>query len=273
MSDAIKMPPEFTANNCEIAAGLVQYRIDRCIEINGSRESAAKSGGMALGMYHLEMVVHALEQAAKEIRELSTFAAQARTKALDDAAKIAAKRDLEIADAITAIRNSPMSEAHTLSPGEVIRSYLDGCADFDASFDEHKLISGLREHGYSILPTSSIDGYKTEIVSLTTKQDLLRGDKAFFKDECERLEGQRDDAREELATLRAALEKAETALKAFGMSRKIFAGHQPYDIPNLPDSFGLEIIMATTDDGRCDFTLGQFRRAKAALTAIKETKR
>ena len=66
----------------------------------------------------------------------------------------------------------------------------------------------------------------------------------------------------------AGLRRAREALSPFGKSRKIFSGHQPYDNQNFSDSFGLEIIMATTEDGRCDFTLGQFRRAQRALASI-----
>ena len=69
-----------------------------------------------------------------------------------------------------------------------------------------------------------------------------------------------------------ALRLAREALAPFGKSRKMFSGHRPYDEPNLSDSFGLEIFMATTEDGKCDFTLGQFRRAKRALAAIDALK-
>ena len=67
----VKMPPEFTANHCENVAGLVQYRIDRCIERHGSRVAALEAGGMSLSIGHMESVVDALNKAAAEIRELS----------------------------------------------------------------------------------------------------------------------------------------------------------------------------------------------------------
>ena len=71
--------------------------------------------------------------------------------------------------------------------------------------------------------------------------------------------------------LSARVAELEGALNPFGKSRKMFKGSQKYDDPNLSDSFGFEIIMATTEDGRCDFTLGQFRRARDVLSRKKTT--
>ena len=43
-----------------------------------------------------------------------------------------------------------------LSPTQIIREYLEGCADFSAGFDEAKLVSVLREHGWVIIAESSV---------------------------------------------------------------------------------------------------------------------
>lgn len=56
-----------------------------------------------------------------------------------------------------------------LSPAEVIHEYLEGCADFEAGFDEDKLMRALNEHGYSIIPTASVDGWRNEIEELTRR--------------------------------------------------------------------------------------------------------
>jgi hypothetical protein len=50
-----------------------------------------------------------------------------------------------------------------ISPGDIIQSYLDGCADFNTPVDEHKLLSALREHGYSIIPTRSVDDWRNAV--------------------------------------------------------------------------------------------------------------
>lgn len=76
----VEMPPEFTASNCENTASLVQYRIDRCIERDGSREAAIKAGGISLSIGHMEYVVHALTKAAEEIRTLTADLEAARAR-------------------------------------------------------------------------------------------------------------------------------------------------------------------------------------------------
>ena len=74
----------------------------------------------------------------------------------------------------------------------------------------------------------------------------------------------------DLTTARAQLATAREALKPFAKSKKLFSGSEGYDDPSLPDSFGFEIIMAKTADGRCDFTLGQFRRARTIDARLSE---
>lgn len=92
---------------------------------------------------------------------------------------------------------------------------------------------------------------------------VLDGEKiASIEDELDALRADRD-------ALAELLRMAGESLAPFGKSRKMFSGRRPYYDPTLSDRFGLEIIMATTEDGRCDFTLGQFRRARSILADIE----
>jgi hypothetical protein len=72
-------------------------------------------------------------------------------------------------------------------------------------------------------------------------------------------------ALDEIERLRAENEKLREALKPFARLRRVFGGKEPDDIPSIPDSHGYVVLWAMDQSGRCDLTLGQFRRARRAL--------
>lgn len=65
--------------------------------------------------------------------------------------------------------------------------------------------------------------------------------------------------------LRAENASLREALKPFARLRRIFGGREPDNHPGMPDSHGYNVSWAMEDSGRCDLTLGQFRRARRAL--------
>ena len=103
------------------------------------------------------------------------------------------------------------------------------------------------------------------------RADAMQRDRAELSDKLNGTPCAEIRWQEERDALSARVAELEGALNPFGKSRKMFKGSQKYDDPNLSDSFGFEIIMATTEDGRCDFTLGQFRRARDVLSRKKTT--
>jgi hypothetical protein len=68
----------------------------------------------------------------------------------------------------------------------------------------------------------------------------------------------------------ARIGELEAALKPFANLRCMTEASdegEAWDTPDMPDSVGFEITLATTADGACDLTLGQFRRARAVLAS------
>ena len=65
--------------------------------------------------------------------------------------------------------------------------------------------------------------------------------------------------------LREENEKLRKALMPFARLRRIFGGKEPDDFPGMPDSHGYAIVWVMEEHGRCDLTLGHFRRARRAL--------
>jgi hypothetical protein len=74
----------------------------------------------------------------------------------------------------------------------------------------------------------------------------------------------------QLRDANARIAELEAALKPFANLRCMTEASdegEAWDTPDMPDSVGFEITLATTADGACDLTLGQFRRARAVLAS------
>ena len=56
-----------------------------------------------------------------------------------------------------------------LSPGDIIREYLEGCADFDTGFDEFSLLAAFGTNGYTVITTAYLQELHAEIQALENK--------------------------------------------------------------------------------------------------------
>ena len=68
------------------------------------------------------------------------------------------------------------------------------------------------------------------------------------------------EAADRIEALEAKVQRLREALRPFAKSKQVFDKAEPC----LPDGHAYNLTW-NMDEGRCDFTLGQFRRARAAM--------